>query len=205
MKLYTSSISHNGKRVRITAAELGIPLEETILNPQKSENRTPEYLKLNPMGKVPTLTDGDFALTESAAILSYLATTKESPLLPREPRAQAEVLRWMFFTSCHLDPFIFIFIVERFFKARRSLPPDEKLTGYAEEQLKRFVPIIEDRLTGREFLTDHFSIADIATGCTLELAPVLRFDLAAFPAVRSWLERLQSRESWRAATAQQVR
>src|SRR5215467_3835916 len=104
MDLYTSQISPNGKRVRIAAAELGVPLDLKNLNFQAEENRTPQYLALNPMGKIPTLTDGDLSLWESAAIMCYLAQQKDGALYPKDARGSAETLRWLFFCSCHIDP-----------------------------------------------------------------------------------------------------
>jgi len=76
MKLYSFPISPNGKRVRVCAGELGLPLDVTNLDFQKGEQRAPSYLALNPMGKVPTVSDGDFALWESAAILCHLAAER---------------------------------------------------------------------------------------------------------------------------------
>ena len=154
MELYTGMISPNGKRVRICAAELGVALDLKLLDFQKGEQRSPEYLALNPMGKVPTLTDGGFALWESAAILVYLARAHGgAALAPEEPRAQADVLRWMFFGACHLDPYFTTLVVERFIKARQGAPADEALTASAEQWLARFVPVVEQQLAGREYLT----------------------------------------------------
>jgi len=202
MKLYTGSITPNGKRVRIAAAELGIPVECAILDFQKGENRSPEYLTVNPMGKVPTVTDGDFVLWESAAILCYLAQTapRGASLLPREPKPQADVLRWLFFCSCHVDPYFTTLVVERFVKARRNAPADEALCASAEQWLARFVPVVEQQLGRGEHLAGRFGVADIALGCTLELSPLVRYDIGPYKNVCRWLERLQSRDSWRAAT-----
>src|SRR5689334_9269603 len=88
MKLYNASLSSNGKRVRICAAELGLALDQAPIDFARGDARTPEYLALNPMGKVPTLTDGPFVLWESAAILFYLAAERgPSALWPADARA----------------------------------------------------------------------------------------------------------------------
>ena len=82
MKLFYNPMSPNVRRVRLTAAVLGIELEEKKLDFAKGEHKNPEYLALNPNGAVPTLVDGDFVLTESRAIMQYLASQKpESGLL----------------------------------------------------------------------------------------------------------------------------
>jgi glutathione S-transferase len=202
MRLYTAANSPNGKRVLICAAELGLSLDVAFLDYMKGEQRAPEYLVLNPMGKWPTLTDGPYVLWESAAILCYLSTEHGSRrLLPSGTKGEAEALRWMFFGACHLDPYFTALMGERYLKARRNLPPDETATEAAEKQLARFVPVVEHKLSMTDYVAQDFSLADITLGCTLELSPLLSYDLTPYPHVRAWLDRLQARESWRAASA----
>jgi glutathione S-transferase len=86
MKLYMNRMS-NVRRVRLTAAVLGIELEEIPLDFAKGEHKTPEYLAVNPNGSVPTLVDGDFVLSESRAIMQYLASKQpDSGLLRSDPK-----------------------------------------------------------------------------------------------------------------------
>jgi len=199
MKLYNTPISPNGKRVRICAAELGLALDEAPIDFARGDARTPEYLALNPMGKVPTLTDGSFVLWESAAILFYLAAQRgSSALWPADVRAQADTMRWLFFCSCHVDPYFTTLVVERFIKARRNLPVDDARVAYATECLARFVPVLEQQLGAHPFVAGSFGLADIALGSTLELSPSLRYDLSHYEHVRAWLARCQSRPSWSA-------
>jgi glutathione S-transferase len=201
MKLHAAGFSPNGKRVRICAAELGMHLDEVALDSAKGENRAPEYLAMNPMGKWPTLTDGSFALWESGAIMWYLATKKgDQALVPHEPQAEADALRWLFFCSCHVDPYFTALVVERFIKPRRGAAPDESLATEAERWLARFIPVLEHQLQGKEFVAGRFGLADIALGCTIELSPLVKYDLTAFPNIRAWLARLAQRESWRKFT-----
>jgi glutathione S-transferase len=199
MKLYSFPLSPNSKRVHICAAELGLPLDVQNLDFAAGEQRAPAYLALNPMGKVPTVTDGDFALWESAAILCHLGASRPGALWPVDAGAQAHVLQWLFFTSCHLDPYFTTLVVERVIKARRGAPTDEARVAAALEQLGRFLVIVEGQLTGRDYLTGTFTVADIAAGCTVELASLLLVDLTAYPHTRAWLARLGARASWRSA------
>jgi glutathione S-transferase len=197
MQLYTAVISPNGKRVRICAEELGVALDPVLLDFQKGEPRKPEYLAKNPMGKIPTLTDGDLVLWESAAILCYLARKAGGSLWPAGPREEADLLRWLFYCSCHIDPYFTTLVVERFIKARRGAAPDEALTASAEQWLARFLPVVDQQLAEREYVTGTFGLADIALGCSLELSPMVRYDLSPYPHVRAWLDRLHARESWK--------
>jgi len=201
MKLYDLTVSPNARRVRVCAAELAMPLDRVALDFAKGEQRTPAYLALNPMGKIPTITDGDFVLWESAAILCHLGAQRPGSIWPTEPQAQAQVLQWLFFTSCHLDPYFTTLVVERFIKPRRNLPGDEARVAHAKEQLARFLDVVEQQLAKHEFLTGHYSLADIAAGCTIDLAPSLELPLAQYPHTRGWLERLKARPSWRDAAA----
>src|SRR3954471_13421424 len=144
MKLYHTPMSPNGKRARICAAELGIALEDAPIDFARGDARSPDYLALNPMGKVPTLTDGPFVLWESAAILFYLAARDGgSALWPRDVRAQADSMRWLFFCSCRIDPHFTTLVVERLIKPRRNLAADEKLATHATETLGRFLAVLE--------------------------------------------------------------
>jgi glutathione S-transferase len=205
MKLHSAGLSPNGKRVRICAAELGIALDEAPIDTSKGENRAPEYLALNPMGKWPTLTDGSFALWESGAIMWYLASNGRNggdrALVPAEPQGEADTLRWLFFCSCHVDPYFTALVVERFIKPRRGATADEALATEAERWLARFIPVLEQQLQGKDFVTGRFGLADIALGCTLELSPHVKYDLARYPNIRAWLGRLSERESWRKFSA----
>jgi glutathione S-transferase len=198
-KLYTFPISPNGKRVRICALELGVPLDVNNVDFAKGEQRTPAYLALNPMGKAPTLVDDDVTLWESSAILWYLASQHApNALYPTTPAAQADVLRWLFFCACHVDPYFTTLMVERFLKARRGLPADEERAAVAVEWVARFVPVLEQQLSTREYVCGAFGLADIVLGCTFELAPLVRYDLTSSPHILAWLDRLHARPSFRA-------
>ena len=204
MKLYTARLSPNGKRIHIGAAELGVQLDRALLDFQQGENRAADYLTLNPMGKVPTLVDDGLVLWESPAILWHLASQHDrGQLLPREPRAQADTLRWMFFGGSHIDPYVTTMVVERFIKARRGVAGDEHLATAAERDVARYLTVLEAQLTSKEFVMGRFGLADITIGCALELAPLVKLDLAPYPSLQTWLERLQARPSWQQASALQ--
>src|SRR5215467_11998241 len=137
MKLYHNPLSPNVRRVRLTAAVLGVQLEEKRLDFAKGEHKNPEYLALNPNGAVPTLVDGDFVLTESRAIMQYLASTKpESGLLPRDERARADVTRWQFWDSSHFSPQLGTFTFQKLLKPMMGMgePDAQKI----EEALTNF-------------------------------------------------------------------
>src|SRR5215472_15273137 len=131
MKLYMNPMSPNVRRVRLTVAALGLELEEKKLDFAKGEHKNPEYLALNPNGAVPTLVDGDFVLTESRAIMQYLASMKlESGLLPRDEKARADVTRWQFWDSSHFSPQIGTMVFQKMIKPMMGMGDPE--TGKIE-------------------------------------------------------------------------
>ncbi len=96
MKLYDAELSGNCHRVRLLLSLFGKPYEKVTVNMRAGENRTPEYLALNPRGQVPVLTDGDFTVWDSQAILVYLARAYGGEKwLPTDARGMAEVMQWM--------------------------------------------------------------------------------------------------------------
>jgi glutathione S-transferase len=200
MRLYQIPVSSNCKKVRVCAAELGTPLELVNLNVAAGANKAPDYLALNPMGKVPTLVDGDFVLFESAAICAYLCSKVPGQTLwPQEPRAQAEVLRWLLWGSWHVLPWAGAIVIERVIRPRQGQPVNEAAVAYALAELDRFVPVLDARLAEQEFAAGAFSVADIALGCGIERVAVAKLDLAPWPRVAAWLQRLQARDSWKRA------
>ncbi len=200
MKLHDLKPSSNAKRVRITALELALPLELSPVNPAQGDNRRPDYLGKNPMGKVPTLEDGDFVLWESLAIMGYLCSkVPGQTLLPTEPRAHADVQRWLFFGATHVQPWIGVYGMETSMKPQRGEPTNEGALSQAKADLARFLPVLEERLGASEYLTGAFSLADIGVGCSVERLASLKFDLSAYPNIGRWLQRLQQRPAWQKA------
>ena len=148
MKLYMNALSPNVRRVRLTAAVLGLPLEEKTLDLARSEQRSPEYLALNPNGAIPTLVDGDFVLTESRAIMHYLAAKMpEAGLIPRGETARADVMRWQFWDASHFSPQLGTLTFERIIKPMIGMgEPDARKVDEAIGNFRRFAAVLNQRL-----------------------------------------------------------
>src|SRR5205085_3268747 len=101
MKLYGFPPSPNTWKVRAVAAHLGLPLELQFVDLTKGQQRTPDYLALNPTGRTPTLVDGDFTLWESTAIMQYLAGRSANSLWPENARTRADITRWQCWGLAH--------------------------------------------------------------------------------------------------------
>lgn len=173
MKLYMTPLSPNVRRVRITAAVLQIDLQEIALDFSKGEHKQPEYVALNPNGAVPTLVDGDFVLTESRAIMQYLAIKKpESDLIPRDERARADSVRWQFWDAAHFSPQLGSLTFEKIIKPMLGLgEPRQDKIDEAFTNLRRFGAVLDRRLEGREYLVGNaLTIADLTIACSLMYA-----------------------------------
>ncbi len=200
IKLYDSKISPYARKVRLVAAELDIVLEKIPLDFQKGDPQKPEYLALNPNGKVPTLDDDGFVLWESIAILKYLAGKKHR-LLPADARGLAQADQWMFWWATHPEPAIELLLYELVLKPFFGKPGnDASIMREARDLLDRCLPVLDKQLAGKEYALGDLSIVDFAIAPPLELSQRrLNVDLAKYPAITAWLARLQTKPYWKTA------
>lgn len=200
MKLYINPLSPNVRRVRLTAAVLGLELEEKLLDFSKGEHKNPEYLSLNPNGAVPTLVDGDFVLTESRSIMQYLASKKpESGLLPKDEAARADVTRWQFWDSSHFSPQLGTFAFEKLIKGMIGLgEPDVAKLTEALANFRRFGAVLNQRLEGRQYVVGNgLTLADLTLASSLMYAKQTEVPLAEFPNVEKWFARITALDGWK--------
>ena len=156
----------NGVKVSIMLEETGLPYEAHLVDIGKDESWTPEFLSLNPNGKIPGIIDPNgpdgapLALFESGAILIYLAE-KAGMLLPSDPARRYQTIQWVMFQMAAIGP---MFGQVGFFHkfAGREFEDKRPRDRYAGEA-KRLLGVLEGRLAGRDWLMDDYSIADIAT------------------------------------------
>jgi glutathione S-transferase len=203
MKLYLNLLSPNVRRVRLTAAVLGLELEEQNLDLSKGEQKHPDFLRLNPNGTVPTLVDGDYVLTESRAIMQYLATKKpESGLLPSDERGRADVTRWQFWDSSHFSPQLGTLAFQRVLKAAFGMgPPDAAKIDEALANFRRFAAVLNQQLDGRRYVVgDAMTLADLTLASSLMYAKQADAPLHEFPHVQAWFSRMSELDAWKRTT-----
>lgn len=195
LQLYSIN-SPNGVKASIMLEETGLPYEPHLVVIGDNENWTPEFLSLNPNGKIPAIIDPNgpdgkpLALFESGAILTYLAD-KTGMLLPEGAR-RYETLQWVFWQVGHIGPF---FGQVGFFHkfAGRHWEDKRPLHRYADES-KRLLKVLDDRLAGREWVMDDYTIADISLlGWVRNLITFYDaaklVDYSSMRNVQAWLER----------------
>jgi glutathione S-transferase len=200
MHLFDNLDSGNGYKVRLLLAQLGRPYEWTNLDLDAGATRTPEFLKRNPNGRIPTLElDDGTHLAESNAILYYLA--EGTPLLPIDRLGRAQVLQWMFFEQYSHEPFV---ATPRFIV--RHLPPGHARYAELPDRLvkgRAAFAVMETHLAKRSFfVAERYTIADIALYAYTHVAHEGGHDLAAYSSVRAWLARVAAQPRYVELTAQ---
>lgn len=190
MKIYGDVHSGNCYKLKLLCSLLSIQHEWIAVDILKGESQTPEFLRLNPNGKIPLLvTDKGECLAESNAILFYLA--QNSDFLPHDALQQARVLQWQFFEQYSHEPNI---AVARFI-ARYLGMPELRKAEYESKQAggNQALAIMEDKLKTSSFLVgDECTIADISLYAYTHVADEGGFDLSSYPAISQWLNRIQS-------------
>lgn len=176
LKLYGGARSR-ASLVQWYLEELGIPYEYVLLDMAAGAHRAPEFLAINPFGKVPALVDGDLKLWESGALLLYVAEKYGNALKTLEERAIAQ--QWVLFANATLGPGIFI-------EASR------------EKELPKLMGPLNDILLRQPYLLgEEFSVVDVAVGSYLAYIPLmLPVDLSPYPAVQAYIQRLSERPAY---------
>ncbi len=190
IRLYDYLPSGNGYKVRLLLTQLQIPFERIELDIMQGKTRTPEFLRKFPNGRIPAVElDDGRTLFESDAIMVYL--TEGTQLLPADRYERAQVLQWMFFEQYSHEPYI---AVARFFAIHPDFP-DERRAGRARIMKLGYdaIGVMESHLASREwFVGNGYSIADIELYAYTHVAHEGGFELANYPAVRRWLERVRA-------------
>ena len=198
MKLYGFPPSPNTWKVRAVAAHIGLPLELEFVDLTKP--RTADYLALNPSGRTPTLVDGDFVLTESMAIMQYIAEQKPNTLWPQDARMRIDIMRWQSWQLQHwhkeaCEPLL----VQRLVKALLNLgPPDTTIVESGLAAFSREARLLDAHLGSHPYLVGRApTLADFAVVAPLFYAKEGGYPLAPYGHLRNWFDRVASLPAWR--------
>ncbi|HUT51093.1 MAG TPA: glutathione S-transferase family protein [Alphaproteobacteria bacterium] len=200
LTLYDYLDSGNGYKVRLLLAHLGRDYTLVEMDIMKGETRTPEYLAMNPNGRIPLLQleDGSF-LAESGAMLNYLA--EGTAYLPDGGIERARVLQWMFFEQYSHEPPI----AGARFRMRHFEQTDDVTAEIAALRPRgdAALGVMEGELQSRDwFAAGRYTIADIALYAYTHVADQGGFDLARYPAIGRWLDRVKIQPGWFAMLAE---
>ena len=196
MKLYYAKVL-NPRKACVVAKYLNAPVEFVHIDLAKGQNKTPEFLALNPNGKVPVLDTGGGSLWEANAIMCYLARAAGSDLGPDDDR-QIEVMRWLSWDSWHFTRHAGALYFEHIIKPAFGIgAPDPAVVEEASGFFRRFAAVLNDHLRGRACLVgDALTVADFATAISLPYAERARIPLAEFPEIERWHGRLSELPAW---------
>lgn len=185
----------NGQKISIALEELSLAYTVKPVDITRGEQHQPEFLERNPNAKIPVIVDTEgpqgqpITLSESGAILLYLAA-KTGKLMPTDLRQRLEIMQWLMFQMASVGPMLG--------QAHHFLRFAPDIIPYAMErygkEAQRLYGVLNQRLENRDWLAgDHYSIADIATYPWIARHGWQGIDLARFPAIRAWFERISSR------------
>jgi glutathione S-transferase len=199
MKLYGFAPSPNTWQVRALAAHIGVPLDFVALDFTKGETKTPVFLAVNPTGRTPVLTDGDFKLWETLAIMQYVAGKKANPLWPDDARARADIVRWQSWNLAHWTRDAWAPVLsERLIKKMLNLgPSDEAVIAKGVEAFNKEAATLDAHLAKQKNLVgDALTIADFAVASPLFYAKEAELPLGPYPHLRGWSERVMALPCW---------
>ena len=197
LRIYGSARSRT-VRVLWMVGELGLAYEQKDWLPRAPETRTPEYRALNANGRVPTIDDDGFILTESMAINLYLAKKHKSPLYPSDPRHEALAWQWSLWETDRLDRQLVNYV-----RHTKEYPEAQRKPDVAAEMWKECsdsFDVLEAAFAKSEWLAGpSFSVADLNVAAALLRA--LTLDLSKWPKLKAWLTRCWERPAAKKARA----
>ena len=200
MKLYHFPPSPNSRRVLAVACHLGIEPDLITVQIPQGEQLKPDFVKLNPNHKIPTLVDDEFVLWESSAIMLYLLTKKPgNSLYSDDPVTQADINRWLFWNVAHWSPacgiFIYEYLVKKFLD-QGDADPGEIRKG--EELYQRYARVLDNHLKGHEWLVGNdLTVADFAVGSVLDLADAAHYPADQYGEINRWYGNIKQLDAWK--------
>ena len=193
IELYTAA-TPNGHKISIALEELGLPYNVHHLSLSKNEQKEPEYLKLNPNGRIPTIIDrdnNDFVVFESGAILMYLAE-KTGKLLSSDPDERSREIQWLMFQMGGIGPMMGQANVWFRYWDETYQPAIDRY----QNETKRLFGVMDGHLKDREYLANELSIADIANWAWVRIYDWSGVSIDDFPHLSAWLGRLDQRPAF---------
>ena len=200
MKLYCDPISTTSRPVMLFIAEHDLPVELVHVDLMSGGNKDPGYLAMNPNGVVPFLTDGDFGLGESSAILRYLAQKAGSPAYPADLKARAKVDEALSWFSMQFHEYFCLFVCYPHMGVPHGAPPElmQAMTAFGAETAPRWLKVLDSHmLAGGPYVCgDQATIADLLGLAFVTLGDLPEYDLSPYPNIQAWVARLKARPSF---------
>lgn len=194
LTIYGSPRSSAGRCIW-TLEEAGVSYALKEVDMRNKEHKSAEFLKINPMGKVPAMVDGDITLFESMAINYYIADTYKKELLGTNALERGLSMQWSFWASCELQPPVIEVFIQKVF-----VPEDKRDHKVIEKNLSKlpeFLAVLNNALADKKYLAgEQFTIGDINTASVVSICPMMGVDLSTYPHIKSWLEAISDRPAF---------
>jgi glutathione S-transferase len=205
MKIYGFPLSPFVRKVVVAAREKGLEYELVPANPSQP---TDEFLKVSPFSKIPALSDGDFCLADSTAIVTYLEAKHPDPaLLPPAPQARGRAIWFEEVADTVLTPAGAPIVVNRFLRPKIfGTEGDESAARAAEEAIKKPLGYHESAIGDNTWLDGDFTVGDIAVACTIKTLGYTGWtlDQGSYPKLAQWFGRVTQRAAWQQAAAEET-
>lgn len=175
--------------------EVGAKYENKAIDMRAGEHKGEDYLKINPNGKIPALTDGEFNIWESMAINTYLAEAYKPELLGSNPKEKGLVHQWTTWSIAELQPPLIDVFIQLVF-----VPEDKRDNALIEKskaKLPNLLNVLDSCLEGKKYLVaENFSLADINTSSVVSICDHLKYDLSEYKNIESWRGALSDRPAF---------
>ncbi len=202
MKLYMHPVSNTSRPVLMFIMDNNLPVDEEVVDLMTGAHHQEPYASINPNRQVPTLVDGDFILSESSAILKFLAEKFDLAAYPKDLRKRAKVNEIMDWFNTHFYHDYGYGVVYPQIYPHHKRPSDQLQQGtiaWAKELTKKWLQVLNDNILGtkNKYLTgDEVTIADYFGAALLTCGDPIRTEFKAYPNVMAWLKRMEELPSW---------
>ena len=198
MKLYYHEISSNSHKTCALAKHLGLDADYVSVDVTAGQQHSPEFLAINPNGKIPVLVDGDRIVWESNAILCHLAGAAGSDLWPSDEAGRIDVMRWLIWEQAHFTRHAGALFFENVIKPRLGRgETNPETVAEATEFLNRFAGVLNGHLKGRSHLVgDRLTVAEFSVGSVVPLAALGGVPLDGYAEIVRWYAQLDALPAW---------
>lgn len=199
IKLYSSSLSANGRKALIVNALLELACEIIETNVYAGAGQAPDYLAINPLGKIPALVDDDYVLTESNAIMIYLAKLANSDLFPNDIKQEASIHAWLFWEAAHFQPTVSSTIGEHvgYILVPQYVAKPEEAIDWSNSDFVTCMNKLESTLSDGNFLLgDTITLADVGVSAMMMYFSSVGYDWQNYSLTQRWFNRLNNLPAW---------
>lgn len=165
-----------------------------------NDAKKPDYLAINPNGRVPAMDDGGYRLFESLAINLYLVKRQGGSLAPTDAREEGKAVQWSMWALTELEDAFIALLVRH--PRINFMPPDTKVEADMRTKLERPLKVLEQHLAGNDYmLGDRFTVADVNVAGVMSMSRIMDFDYSPYPHVKKWFEACMARPALAAVAA----